>query len=198
MSLPNPVIPDRESQGLSLKTALLVIDVQNTYFSGKLAVSYPPGSFENILAAMDFAAAHNIPIAVIQHGSSAMGSFQKGSEAWKLHPQVAGRKYDLLIEKDLPGSFTGTGLEAWLRGKGIEKVVIAGYMTQMCCDTTSRQAMHLGFSVEFLSDATGTLAVSNDGGSVTAEELHRAALVTQAMRFSKVLTTKQWMQNEAR
>ena len=41
-------------------------------------------------------------------------------------------------------------------------------MTQMCCDTTARQAYHLGFGVEFLSDATGTLAISNAAGAVTA------------------------------
>ena len=97
------------------------------------------------------------------------------------------------MEKTLPGSFTGTDLEAWLRERRVDTVVIAGYMTQMCCDTTARQAMHLGFSVEFLSDATGTLAISNEAGSVTAEELHRAILVTQAMRFSKVLSTRQWI-----
>jgi len=66
-------------------------------------------------------------------------------------------------------------------------------MTQMCCDTTARQAFHLGFSVEFLSDATGTLQISNEAGTVTAEELHRSILVTQAARFSKVMTAKQWI-----
>jgi nicotinamidase-related amidase len=66
-------------------------------------------------------------------------------------------------------------------------------MTQMCCDTTAREAMHRGFGVEFLSDATGTLAVSNAAGTVTAEELHRAIIVTQQMRFSRVLTTAEWV-----
>ena len=65
----------------------------------------------------------------------------------------------------------------------------------MCCDTTARQAFHAGFSVEFLSDATGTLSVRNDAGSVKDEELHRAILVTQAMRFSKVLTAADWIRS---
>ncbi|OPX82114.1 MAG: Isochorismatase family protein [Pelotomaculum sp. PtaB.Bin013] len=82
-----------------------------------------------------------------------------------------------------------------MREKNIDTVVITGYMTQMCCDTTARQAMHPGFSVEFISDATGTLQISNEAGTVTAEELHRAILVTQAMRFSKVLTTEQWIKD---
>ena len=47
-------------------------------------------------------------------------------------------------------------------------------------------------SVEFLSDATGTLSLSNEVGSVTAEELHRAILVMQA-RFSKVMKTGEWL-----
>jgi nicotinamidase-related amidase len=180
-----------------MKTALLVIDVQNIYFSGKFPISHPCGSLENILTAMDFASSHGIFVVVIQHGSSAMASFQKGSEEWKLHPEIAKRKFDVLIEKTMPGSFTGTDLERWLKDNGVGKVVIAGYMTQMCCDTTARQAMERGFSVEFLSDATGTLSISNTAGTVTAEELHRAILVTQQMRFSKVLTTRQWMSQDA-
>jgi nicotinamidase-related amidase len=66
-------------------------------------------------------------------------------------------------------------------------------MTQMCCDTTARQAFHRGYGVEFLSDATGTLAIQNQAGAVTAEELHRAILVTQAMLFSQVMTTEEWI-----
>ena len=181
-----------------MKRALLVIDVQNIYFSGKLSISYPEDSLSNILRAMDCARAAGIPVVVVQHSSSSMAAFQRGSEEWTLHPEIAKRRYDVLIEKAMPGSFTGTTLEAWLRAKEIDAVVIAGYMTQMCCDTTSRQAVHLGFAVEFLSDATGTLAVSNYAGSVTAEELHRAILVTQAMRFGKVLTTQRWMDRLSR
>jgi nicotinamidase-related amidase len=141
---------------------------------------------------MDGAAAAGVPVIVVRHCAQA-GAFARGGEGWRLHPEIAKRKYDLLVDKTLPGSFTGTALETWLRERGIDTVAIAGYMTQMCCDTTSRQAVHLGFNVEFLSDATGTLAVSNDAGEVTAEELHRAILVTQAMRFAKVRPTAQWL-----
>ena len=75
----------------------------------------------------------------------------------------------------------------------IDRIVIAGYMTQMCCDTTARQACHEGYPVEFLSDATGTLACHNAAGSVSAEQLHTTILVVQASRFSEVLTTDQWI-----
>jgi len=179
------------------KRALLVIDVQNEYFSGKLPVTYPAGSLANVVQAMDAANEAEVPVVVIQHAAPQPDStvFQKGSDGWQLHPEIEKRKCDLLVHKNLPGSFTGTGLENWLRERGITTVVIAGYMTQMCCDTTARQAVHLGFSVEFLSDATGTLAISNEAGSVSAEELHRAILVTQQMRFARVLSTDDWVRS---
>lgn len=177
-----------------MNRALLVIDVQNEYFDGKLPVTYPPGSFDNILTAMDNAAAKQIPIVIIQHinPNPEAVAFAKGSHGSALHPEIVRRSYDTLIEKTLPGSFTGTNLEEWLRSHGVDTITICGYMIQMCCDTTSRQAFHLGFNVEFLSDATGTLDFENYAGKVSAEELHRAILVTQAFRFSKVIDTKTW------
>ncbi len=177
-----------------MSRALLVIDVQNEYFTGKLPVTYPANSLANILRAMDAAQARHVPVVVVQHTAPQPDSttFRRGSREWELLPDVAQRPRDLLLAKSLPGSFTGTELESWLRERGIDTVTVSGYMTQMCCDTTARQAAHLGLNVEFLSDATGTLDFRNDAGAVTAEELHRAILVTQQMRFSRVMTAADW------
>lgn len=177
-----------------MKRALLVIDVQNEYFTGKLPVTYPPGSLENILRAMDCARKNGIPVVVIQQTSPQKDTliFRKGTEEWNLHPKIASQAYDHLIEKNFPGSFTGTDLESWLRERKVDTVVITGYMTQMCCDATARQAAHMGLLVEFLSDATGTLCLSNKADSAKAEELHRAIL-TQVMTYGKVMTTDQWI-----
>lgn len=180
-----------------MRRALLVIDVQNEYFTGQLPVTYPVGSLENIVQVMQSAAEQQIPIVVVQHTEpeDESGVFQKGSPAWELHPQLAHFPHALRLEKNLPGSFTGTDLEAWLKQHEIDTVVIAGYMTQMCCDTTARQACHLGFAVEFLSDATGTLAFENEAGRATAEELHRATLVTQGFFPNKVISTSEWIES---
>jgi nicotinamidase-related amidase len=175
--------------------ALLVIDVQNEYFTGRLPITFPEGSLDNILKAMDYAASVGMPVVVIQHSAAAKDSptFRKGSEEWKLHPKIGLRKHDILIEKCLPGSFTGTGLEKWLRETGVGRVAVCGYMAQMCCDTTARQAFHLGFQVDFLSDAIGTLDAQNSAGVVMAEDMHRAVMVTQAMRFARVMKVDEWI-----
>jgi nicotinamidase-related amidase len=181
------------------RRALLVIDAQNEYFTGKLPVSHPQGHLANVLRAMDAATANGVPVIVVQHTSPQPDSpiFRKGSLEWQLHPEVARRPRQLIIHKNLPGSFTGTELESWLRERNIDTVVIAGYMTQVCCDTTSRQASHMGMKVEFLSDGTGTLDFTNEAGAASAEELHRATLVAQQILFAKVMTTDAWL-NEIR
>lgn len=177
-----------------MNQALLVIDVQNKYFIGKLPVAYPSHSLDRILDAMDTASQQDIPVVVVRHTQSQADTpvFKQGSPEWKLHPEIAKRPHDLLLEKTFPGSFTNTELEAWLRARGIDTVVIAGYMTQMCCDTTARQAFHLGFAVKFLSDATGRLDFKTDASTATAEELHRATLVAQDT-FSEVISTSTWI-----
>ncbi len=176
------------------KRALLVIDVQQEYFDGALPVSYPPKHLDNIVSVMDAAKSANIATAVVQHHQADPQSpiFRLNSEAWKLHPEIAKRPHDILIDKQLPGAFTGTNLEEWLQINNVETVVIAGYMTHMCCDTTARQAFHRGYKVEFLNDATGTLDVENKAGNVKAQQMHDSILVAQQMFISDVIPCSEW------
>lgn len=178
-----------------MKTALLVIDVQREYLEGALPISHPVGHLETILSVMDAAHEAGVPTAVIRHHQPDPESpiFQLNSDMWQLAPEVEERPRDVLIDKQLPGSFTNTNLEDWLQSVNAEAIAIAGYMTHMCCDTTARQAFHRGYQVSFLNDATGTLNVENQAGSVTAEELHRSTLVAQQMFISSVLSSKDWL-----
>lgn len=174
--------------------ALLVIDVQNEYFTGKLPVCYPEESLPKIVKAIETARNKGIPVVIIQHSMEGEGAsaFIKGSDSWQLHDSIKTEAADHYVEKHLPSAFVGTDLQVWLDANAIDTVVISGYMTQFCCDTTARYAMHLGYTVEFLSDGTATLGFENGAGKVSAEELHRAILVLQAARFSRVMTTDEW------
>lgn len=177
-----------------MKRALLIIDVQNEYFTGGLPVSHPSGSFDNILAVTDAAHRAGMPTAVVRHGSAAPDAplFRKGSHEWELHADIAARPYDILIDKEWPDSFHGTGLRGWLTDVNADTVVIAGYMTQMCCQTTASRAWHLGYKVEFIADATGTLDREGIAGSVTADELYRAVIATLT-RYADVTNTTDWL-----
>lgn len=177
-----------------MKRALVVIDVQNEYFDGALPITGRQESLEKICSVMDAAGKAGIPRIVVQHTMPPqMPIFQRDTAAWALHPEIAKRGSDHHIEKNLPGSFTNTGLEEWLKQRGIDTLVVSGYMTHMCCDTTARQGVHRGFKVEFLSDATGTLPLDNAGGKVTAEELQRSILAAQQHLLSEVISTQEWL-----
>ncbi len=182
-----------------MSRALLIIDVQREYFEGAFPIRHPVGHLEAILEVMDAAREAKVPTVVIRHHQPDPESpvFRHGSEMWQLHAEVAGRPHDELIDKQLPGSFTHTPLDEFLKQRGIDTVSIAGYMTQVCCDTTARQAFHRGYQVEFLQDATGTLDVSNKAGSVTAEQLHESILVAQQMFISDVINKQTWLERIA-
>lgn len=179
-----------------MKRALIVVDVQNEYFDGgALPISYPPRSFEQIKTAIAKAQEEGIFTVLVQHTSlkENAGAFVRGSHLWEFHDEIKKIKPDLYIEKNHASSFVGTDLNYRLRTLGINTVTIIGYMTQNCCDATARDASQLGYNVEFLSDANGTLAFSNSAGEVSAEELHRSFLVAQAFGFSRVLTLDEWI-----
>jgi nicotinamidase-related amidase len=180
--------------------ALLVIDVQNEYFAGgALPVTHPQHTLPRILEAMEAATASGVPVVVIRHTEPpGEGAFEHGTAGWSLRPEVQERQHDLLVDKRLPGSFTDTDLEAFLREHRVDTVAVAGYMSHMCCDTTARQASHLGLNVEFLSDATGTLDVENEAGRIDAGALHNAILVTQQSGFAKVLSSGEWIEDLSR
>jgi nicotinamidase-related amidase len=189
------IIITKNLEGLAMKRALLVIDVQYEYFTGSLQVTYPERSFDNIVKTVDVANKYKIPVILIRHSAiqNDATTFLKGSSNWEIHENLLKKEHICIIDKTLPGSFTDTELEKLLKEMEIDTIVICGYMSQMCCDTTARQAVHLGLTVEFLSDATGTLDITNYAGKATGEELHRSILVTQAMRFSKVISTDEWV-----
>ena len=122
------------------KRALIVIDVQNEYFSGNLRIEYPPvgDSLPNILHAMDAAHAAGIPVVVVRHLAPAGAPiFAPGSHGVELHPQVAERPRDLLLDKSKASALSGTGLGDWLRERGVDTLTLVGYMTHNCDDSTA-------------------------------------------------------------
>jgi nicotinamidase-related amidase len=182
------------AQDATPKRALVIIDVQEVYFQGDNAVYYPEGSLANVALAGESAAQYDVPVVMIKHSSlNPKSSFREGNPLWEVRPELATFGVHTTIIKNYPGSFTGTELDKWLKEHEIDTVVIAGYMTQMCCDTTARQAYHLGYKVEFLSDATGTRDLETAAGKKTAKEIHETVLVVQSSAFSKVMTTAAWI-----
>ncbi|HLX02636.1 MAG TPA: cysteine hydrolase family protein [Trinickia sp.] len=178
------------------RRALIVIDVQNEYVTGDLPIEYPDVnvSLANIGRAMDAARAASVPVVVVQNFAPANAPiFARGSEGGELHPVVASRPRDHFLEKSLPSAFTGTDLADWLKANEIDTLTVVGYMTHNCDASTINHALHAGFAVEFLSDATGSVPYENAAGFASAEEIHRVFSVVLQSRFAAVLGTDEWI-----
>ena len=102
-----------------------------------------------------------------------------------------GGEPDLLVTKRVNSAFYGEpSLDDWLRGRGIETVVICGITTNHCCETTARMAGNLGYRVLFVGDATCTFdRRALDGGIIPAEEIQRVSEASLHGEFAEVVST---------
>ncbi|MEZ4297860.1 MAG: isochorismatase family cysteine hydrolase [Polyangiaceae bacterium] len=112
------------------------------------------------------------------------GIINKGAPTAALHAGLKVAETDILLDKPRFGAFHGTDLELILRSRGIDTVIISGIATNVCCETTAREANVRDFRVLFLSDGTATFGV----GSLSAEEIQRATCTTLGFVFAQVLT----------
>lgn len=185
-----------------MKRALIVVDTQQEYGpAGRIPIVHPPlpDSVANIVTAMRAATAAGVPIVVVRQVSPAGAwACAVDSPTTELLPEVAAMPRDHVVDKVLPSAFPGTGLDAWLRAREIDRIAVVGYMTQNCVESTVRDAAHLGYSVEVLADATGTVGLANAVGELTAREVHESALVVMASRFAAVGPTGDWCDAVAR
>jgi nicotinamidase-related amidase len=174
-------------------TALVVIDVQNDYFpGGRFVLFRAKAALRQTLILRDWARRTSIPIFWIRHISRKAGSFflLPGSQGAELHPALGPLASELVVEKDDPNSFVGTGLEAQLRGRGIDTVVWAGMIGWMCVDTTVRSAKDRGFCNLLAYDAVASGWLKGPYGLVTPWSAHRAFLSALGFYHSRLRSTR--------
>lgn len=179
------------------RRAVVVVDVQQEYFTGALAIQFPPveQSLARILAVLDVAARENLPVAIVQHEKpEGAALFAVGSPGWELQPQLESR-IDASwkrIAKGYASCFDRTDLAEWLSRHDVDTVTLVGYMTNNCILATAAAAPPLGFAAEVLSDAIGAIPLANEAGSVSARHLHETLLVLLNSNFAAVATTEDW------
>lgn len=177
--------------------ALIVIDVQREYVDGALPIGFPPldVSLPNIAAAIEAAHDAAVPVVLVQHVDAADSPvFAAGSRGAELHDTVSAVAHDLLLTKETASCFGSGALAPWLEEHGIDTLTVAGYMTQHCDESTSRDAADLGLTVELLSDAAGSPPLETPTGSLTAQEVHERSLVVLGSGFVSVATTAAWIE----
>ena len=110
-------------------------------------------------------------------------SFAPGTHYWELWPGLDIAQGDLIVEKQRFSAFIpGTcALDEMLRARGIDTLIISGTMTNVCCESTARDAMQMIYKVIFVSDATATWT----------DAAHNGTLANMAMIFADVMSTQE-------
>jgi ureidoacrylate peracid hydrolase len=112
------------------------------------------------------------------------GVINKGAPSAVLHGDLDVQDGDIELDKPRFGSFHGTDLELILRSGGIDTIIVTGIATNVCCETTAREANVRDFRVFFLSDGTATFGV----GDLTADDIQTATCTTLGAFFAQVVT----------
>lgn len=174
----------------SKSSALLVVDMQKFFLepSSPTFTSGGPAILPNIGKLINTFRVAKRPVIYTRHVHNP-GGIDAGIMGWwwdgmclegtpesEIHDQIAPLPGEKVIDKHRYSAFYNTDLETVLRCQKIEDLVIAGVMTNMCCESTARDAYYRDYRVFFPADATAS----------DNEEMHLAGLLNLAYGFAYV------------
>jgi nicotinamidase-related amidase len=174
------------------RIALVVIDMQKGFADAAYwGPRNNPDCERNVAALLDAWRDAGQPVVIVRHDSTEPASpFLPGKPGNELQELVDGERA-LLVSKSVSSAFHGDpDLGEWLRREAIEKVVLCGAQTNMCCETSARVGANLGFDVAFAIDATHTFDLADgNGGTIRADELARVTRANLDSEFCEIVTT---------
>jgi nicotinamidase-related amidase len=180
-------LPD-EPPALSAST-LVMIDCQNTYTRGLMELEGVQAALDQAERLLDRARGAGIPIIHIQHDAGAGSPYDIRAEIGAIVDRVAPREGEPTVVKHFPNSFTQTELDSLLKQNPNRPLLLAGFMTHMCVNSTARGAFSLGYAPTVVGAATATRTLPGGGGAgdVTASALQAASLASIADLFGVVV-----------
>lgn len=169
-------------------STLVLIDCQNTYTEGVMELEGVQAALDETAALLERARAAGIPVIHIQHDDGPGSLYDISGHSGAIVERVAPRDGESVVVKNYPNSFIETDLDERLKAVGAENVVIAGFMTHMCVNSTARGAFNLGYAPTVVAAATATRALPGPTGApVAAQALQTASLAALADLFAVVV-----------
>ncbi|MEH6403140.1 MAG: cysteine hydrolase family protein [Sneathiella sp.] len=176
----------------SLSSSILVIvDAQQEYVDGALILTGVDEALMEIAKLIERARKNGTPIIHIAHKGQKGGVFDREEGGKGAFAALAAPKDDeVIIEKSLPNGFSGTNLSEEIEGIGRKELIICGFMTHMCVNSTARAALDHGYRTTIVSKACATRDLPNlEGGIIGAAQLHDASLIGLTDRYSIVVSS---------
>lgn len=174
---------------LDSNAVLIIIDMQKGMLSPQLGRRNNLGAELRIGQLLSGWRASNRPVVHVRHISRAPGSvFWPGQAGCEFQEALAPLAHEHVQEKNVPDAFAATGLERWLRVRGIRQLVMVGVITNNSLESTARSGGNLGFDVIVPPDTTYTYDQADLNGRVwPAEDVHALSLSNLAMDYARVI-----------
>ena len=173
---------------MSADTAVLAVDIQQSFLRAPYWREDDVPAFRAAaLRVLQAAAERDWPVVRILHQESNDGPF--GPAAGLVRPlEWMPENVAVTFRKGVHNAFTDTGLEVWLRDRGIRRVVVTGIRAEQCCETTTRVASDLGFEVDFVTEATLTFPMvhATSGRHYDVDEIKQRTELVLDGRFARI------------
>lgn len=168
--------------------ALIMVDCQNTYRHGVMQLEGVEAAITQAQTLLARARAAKAPIFHIQHDAGVGSPYDITAEIGAISGEVAPAPGEPVVVKNFPNAFVNTDLDAQLKALGVKNVVLAGFMTHMCINSTARGAFNLGYAPTIVAAATATRTLPGpDGAPVPAAAMQIAALAAVKDLFAVVI-----------
>ncbi len=170
--------------------ALVMIDCKNTYREGIMQLAGIDAALLEARRVLDRARALGRPVIHIQHDAGPGTPYDVRAHVGRIADIVAPQDGERVITKGHPNSFVHTTLDEELKKLGVTQLVLTGFMTHMCVNSTARGAFNLGYASTVVASATATRDLpTHGGGTLRADALQTASLAALGDLFAVVVDT---------
>ena len=179
-----------------MKSCLIVIDAQESFRHRPYSTERDmPGYLAAQNALIEACAANGVPVVRVLHtdGPEVAGNpFALASGHVRPLDGLADFSPAASFVKRRHSALVGTGLDVWLTQHGIGRLIVSGIRTEQCCETTTRHASDLGWTVDYVLDATLTFdMVQPDGRPLPAADIKARTATVLEGRFARVCSVEQ-------
>lgn len=186
----------RELMGLGLApsalkdSALIMIDCQNTYRQGVMQLTNVEPAIVEARKLLLKARALKIPVIHIRHDAGVGTPYDVTAEIGAICDEVAPIAGEPVITKNYPNSFMATDLDQQLKNLGIKNIILAGFMTHMCINSTAHGGFNLGYNVTVVASTTATRPLQAANGKIlSAQEVQDGAMASTRDLYAAVVDT---------
>lgn len=168
-------------------SALILIDCQNTYREGVMELVGVEAAIKRAQVLLERARSAGIPIFHVRHDAGEGSPYDLNTRLGAIADEVAPADGETVITKTHPNSFVNTDLHEQLQKAGVGNLVLGGFMTHMCVNSTARGAFNHGYAPTVVAATTATRDLERAGQTISAKALHDASLVSIADLFGVVV-----------